>query len=197
MSTTFNTLNAKLLDYGVGNVHSVMRAFYAAAGIRLQLESNVRACLDSDLLVLPGVGAFSHAAAVLAPYRQELRDALLNGLPCIGICLGMQLLFEQSEEGEGRGLGLIPGGVRRLTSACVPHMGWSEVSDSPARMYFAHSYECIPSEAHIVRSVARVQDASLVASVRVARTVGLQFHPEKSSAPGLAYLAACTREVLS
>lgn len=197
MSTTFNAVNAKLLDYGVGNVHSVTRAFFAATGIRLQLESNVRACLDSDLVVLPGVGAFSHAAAVLEPNRQELRDALLDGLPCIGICLGMQLLFEQSEEGEGRGLGLIPGKVRKLTGACVPHMGWSEVSDSSDRMYFAHSYECIADDARIVRSVARFEEASLVASVRVARTVGLQFHPERSSAPGLAYLAACTREVLS
>lgn len=189
-------MNAKILDYGAGNVHSLIRAFASAAGVALQLESDVQACLDCDLLVLPGVGAFSSAAAVLSPHRAALKRALENGLPCIGICLGMQLLFEASEEGPGQGLSLIEGKVTRLKGARVPHMGWTRVSDTDAMMYFAHSYSGWPQTQARVRSLARFEDQDIVASVRVASTIGVQFHPEKSSAAGLRYLAACVREVM-
>jgi glutamine amidotransferase len=109
----------------------------------------------------------------------------------------MQLLFEESDEGPGRGLALLSGRVSKLSGACVPHMGWTKVSDAASPMYFAHGYECTPADFQTVRSVAYFEGRPLVASVRVANTVGLQFHPEKSSAAGLTYLAGVVREVLA
>ena len=108
-------MRATIFDYGAGNIHSLAKAI-EAAGATVVVEPDPRRAVDTDVLVLPGVGAFGAAAERLAPGRDAMRDALANGLPCLGICLGMQLFLDGSEEGapNASGLGVIPGQVTRL-----------------------------------------------------------------------------------
>lgn len=188
-------MRATLFDTGAGNLHSLRRAL-AVAGIDSVVEADARKLPGSALVVLPGVGAFGTAAARLAPGRASLRRALLDGQPCLGICLGMQLLFERSEEGEGEGLGLIGGEVTRLVARRVPHMGWTKV-DGVGDMYFAHSFACRPRDPQVVTAWARHDGAEVAAMVTTARTIGVQFHPEKSSAGGLRLLRKLIDQVTS
>ncbi len=188
-------MRVTLFDYGAGNLHSLAKAL-EAPGVALRIEPDPVAAIDTDVLVLPGVGAFAPAAAALAPARAAMRDALASGLPCVGICLGMQLLFDRSEEGAGEGLGAIPGHVRRLRTRRLPHMGWNavEATGDPAWLgasglataYFAHSFVCEPADPSAVVAWTRHEDDRFASVVRVARTFGVQFHPEKSSAAGVA-----------
>lgn len=115
-----------VFDYGVGNLHSLAKAL-EARGAAVRIQSDPGGVLDGDALVLPGVGAFGAAAAGLDPAIPTIRAALAEGFPCLGICLGMQLLFEASDEGAGTGIGAIPGRVRRIEAERVPHMGWNAV----------------------------------------------------------------------
>jgi imidazole glycerol-phosphate synthase subunit HisH len=151
--------------------------------------------------VLPGVGAFSAAVAALPPDLAPLRHALEAGLPCLGICLGMQLLFEASDEGEGRGIGLIPGRVRRLEARVVPQMGWNDVEvdarapdplfegTAPLVAYYANSFVCEPERPGDAIAWTRYEGRRLVAAVRAGNTWGVQFHPEKSSTGGRRLIA--------
>src|SRR5712671_2308401 len=116
-----------IFDYGAGNLHSLAQAVRPAAS-ELRVEEDPISAVNTDVLVLPGVGAFSSAARRLRAGRVAMRDALLAGLPCLGICLGMQLLMDDSEEGDGHGLGVIPGSVTKLRTTRVPQIGWNEVS---------------------------------------------------------------------
>jgi glutamine amidotransferase len=189
-------VNAVVFDYGAGNLHSLSRAL-SAIGLAVRVEADAaRAVQDSDLLVLPGVGAFGQASERIGKARGTLHDALRSGHPCIGICLGMQLLFASSEEGPGRGIGLLEGRVTRLTGRHLPHMGWSGVDDL-GEMYFAHSYACDPADPALVTGWASHEGRPFAAMVRTARTVGVQFHPEKSSRAGLSLLTRLCREVTS
>jgi imidazole glycerol-phosphate synthase subunit HisH len=186
-------MNIAILDYGVGNLHSLREAF-DACGARATIESDVAAALRADALVLPGVGAFAAAAERIAADRSRLRAALLGGHPCLGICLGMQLLFERSEEGGGGGIGVLPGGVRRLSASCLPHMGWNDVQhDGDAIFagldgfiaYFANSYAAEPGLATDIIASTRYEEQTFASAVRHGRTAGVQFHPEKSGEAGL------------
>ncbi|MDP2270100.1 MAG: imidazole glycerol phosphate synthase subunit HisH [Archangium sp.] len=188
-------MRATLFDTGAGNLHSLRRAL-AVSGIDSVVEADARKLPGSSLVVLPGVGAFGAAATRLAPGREALKSALLDGQPCLGICLGMQLLFERSEEGEGEGLGLIEGDVTRLVARRVPHMGWTKV-DGVGDMYFAHSFACRPRDPGVVQAWARHEGAEVAAIVTRARTIGVQFHPEKSSAGGLRLLRQLIDRVTS
>jgi imidazole glycerol-phosphate synthase subunit HisH len=188
-------VKATLFDTGAGNLHSLRRAL-AVAGVDSVVEPDARKLPGSSLVVLPGVGAFGPAAARLAPGRAALRRALLDGQPCLGICLGMQLLFERSEEDEGEGLGVIDGEVTRLVARRVPHMGWTPV-DGVGDMYFAHSFACRPRHAEVVTAWARHEGAAVAAIVQKARTIGVQFHPEKSSTRGLELLRNLIGQVTS
>ena len=195
-------MRVAVLDTRVGNVHSLLKAL-AAAGGEPRLESRPEACLDAPLLVLPGVGAFPAAATLLAEARQALRERLLGGAACLGICLGMQLLLESSEEGPGAGLGIIPGGVVRLAAPRVPHMGWNQVEGADPLLarsglqmaYYAHSFVCRPVNSAVVRATTEHAGVRFPAMIRSGGMVGVQFHPEKSGAPGLAFLAAVLQEV--
>jgi glutamine amidotransferase len=164
-----------VVDYGAGNLHSLCKAL----GDDVRVVSDPVRALDTELLVLPGVGNFAHAAEQLAPGRDLMRLAIEGGLPCVGICLGMQLLFEGSEEGPGVGLGVFEGRARRLRSRRVPHMGWN------AGFYYAHSYVCPPVSAVMM---ARHEEDEFPAMVRRGKVVGVQFHPEKSGAEGVRFL---------
>ena len=148
-----------LFDYGAGNMHSLAKAL-EVAGARVEPTGDWDIALARDALVLPGVGAFGSAAAALPEDRVRVRTALAEGLPCLGICLGMQLLFADSEESEGSGIGLVPGRVRRLEADVVPHMGWNDVEAAadplfegvPALVaYFANSYVCEPADEAALR----------------------------------------------
>jgi len=191
-----------VLDTRVGNVHSLLKAL-TAAGAEPHLESRPEACLDAPMLVLPGVGAYPAATTLLAETRQAVRERLLGGAPCLGICLGMQLLLEGSEEGPGAGLGVVPGRVVRLEAPRVPHMGWNQLEgDDPLltrsglrTAYYAHSFVCRPVDPDVVRATTEHAGVRFPAMIRSRGMVGVQFHPEKSGAPGLAFLAAVLEEV--
>ena len=187
-----------VFDYGAGNLHSLLKAV-ALAGVAPVTETDPVAAADADVLILPGVGAFGPAADRLAPGRGPVRRALVAGLPCLGICLGMQLLFDGSDEGAGAGLGLLAGRVERLAASRLPQIGWNaleEVSEplvSSAGLteaYYANSYVCRPAAVGTVTAWSRHEDDRFPAVVRTARTLGVQFHPEKSSAAGVRFIAA-------
>lgn len=197
-------MRVTLFDYGAGNLHSLAKAL-AGPARDVRLETDPRAALDTDVLVLPGVGAFAHAAARLASARESVRDAILGGLPTIGICLGMQLLFDGSDEGLGAGLGVIPGRVTKLRAERTPQIGWNSLeelrdplfaSSGLGMAYFANSYVCRPDDPAAVTAWSTHEQDRFAAAVRVDRCVGVQFHPEKSSAPGVRFLDGFLRTVL-
>ncbi|MCP3100837.1 imidazole glycerol phosphate synthase subunit HisH [Myxococcus sp. K15C18031901] len=197
-------MRVTLFDYGAGNLHSLAKALATAEGAEVRVEEDPLRAVDTDVLVLPGVGAFGAAATRLAPGREAMRAALARGLPCLGICLGMQLLFESSEEGPGDGLGYFSGRVTRLRARRVPQMGWNRVEAdttlTSARLetvYYANSFVCRVEDASVVTGWSTHEDDRFAAVVRRGRVVGVQFHPEKSSAPGVAFVRGFLREVTS
>jgi glutamine amidotransferase len=196
-------MRVTILDYGAGNLHSLAKALDDGVS-SVRIEEDPMAALDGDALVLPGVGAFGHAADHLRAARGALRDAIRDGLPCVGICLGMQLLFDGSEEGEGEGLGVIEGSVTRLRARRVPHIGWTTIEDASDAAfsrapldvaYYANGFACRPSRSEVVRAWSTHEDDRFPAMVREGSAVGVQFHPEKSSRAGVAFLRALIREV--
>lgn len=191
-----------LFDYGAGNLHSLAKAL-AGDAREVRTVADPAAALDTDVLVLPGVGAFGVAADRLAPARAAMRDAIRDGLPTIGICLGMQLLFESSEEGAGDGLGVIAGRVDRLRAPRTPQIGWNAIENArdPSfaasglqTAYYANRYVCRPDDRSVVTAWSTHGGDRFAAAVRVGRCVGVQFHPEKSSRPGLRFLDLFLRE---
>jgi imidazole glycerol-phosphate synthase subunit HisH len=194
-------VNVTLFDYGAGNLHSLAKAL-EAPGVMVRVETNPERAVEArtDVLVLPGVGAFGAAAERLAPGREAMRAAILGGLPAIGICLGMQLLFDGSDEGDGAGLGIIAGRVTRLRAVRVPQIGWNEVKAvareplfavAPLPMvYYANSYVCRPADPGVVTAWTEHETDRFPAAVRARRAVGVQFHPEKSSTQGVRFLRA-------
>lgn len=188
-----------LFDYGAGNLHSLAKAL-EHNNAKVAIESDPVLATDTDVLVLPGVGAFGSAVERLAPGRERMREAIRGGLPAIGICLGMQLLFDESEEGGGRGLGIIPGLVTRLRAERVPQIGWNEISHergdplflaAPLPVaYYANSYVCRPSTSESVIAWSTHEGDRFPAAVRAGQTIGVQFHPEKSSRDGVKFLHA-------
>jgi len=190
-----------IVDYGVGNLRSVQKAF-EAVGATARISGRPADIAAAGAVVLPGVGAFGDAIGNLRRRGLEtpLLEAARSGKPFFGICVGMQLLFEQSDEmGTHAGLGLLPGDVTRFREGLtVPHMGWNQIEPvgehpllrriAPGSFaYFAHSYFCRPAdERHII---ARTEYGGPFASV-VARDniFGIQFHPEKSQRVGLQIL---------
>lgn len=196
-------MKVAILDYGAGNLHSLAKAL-SRAGTEVSIETDGEKALVSDALILPGVGAFSLAAESLAPHIPSIRSALLDGFPCLGICLGMQLLFDSSEEGEGEGIGIFSGRVRRLHGRRVPQIGWNDLEDPKGELfsvsglktaYFANSFVCEPRDSNTIRAWATHEGDHFVASVETGNVVGVQFHPEKSSGPGIAFIDAFLRRI--
>jgi glutamine amidotransferase len=190
-----------VVDYGMGNRRSVEKAF-EHVGAEVRVTGDHDAIRDADAVVVPGVGAFPEAMRRLSAAGLDgvIRERAGQGTPVLGICLGMQLLFEGSAEHEGAaGLGLLPGQVTALEAPKLPHIGWNRVAlerpsglthglGEAAAFYHVHSFVCRPREDGDVvgRGEYGERFASIVERDNVA---GVQFHPEKSSRDGLALLA--------
>ena len=204
-----------IVDYGVGNLFSLKSSF-AAIGVQAVVTGDKDEIENADKIILPGVGAFGDAAEKLR--STGLDKVVINcankGTPILGICLGMQLLFEKSYEyGEHEGLGLIKGEIRPITDVIpkdlkVPHIGWNalELSETPSPIfkylkngdfvYFVHSFYGANCEESVIATAE--YGAPLTAAVAKGNVFGCQFHPEKSGNVGLSILKAfCEMEVAS
>ncbi len=188
-----------VVDYGAGNLRSIRNAC-VNLGFKPEIVSKSRRLGEADCIILPGVGSFGEAMARLEVFRRDLSDAVLRGVPFLGLCLGIQVLFEASEESPGvSGLGLLEGCCRRFPEGVkVPHMGWNNVSlvketplfdgvEENSLFYFVHSYYVIPKKESVVAGVTDygLRFPSVVAENNVFAT---QFHPEKSGESGLTVL---------
>lgn len=185
-------MRVALVDYGAGNLRSVCSAL-ARAGAEPVVSGTPAEVAEAPLALVCGVGSAGAAAARLeaSGLAEALRRRVQAGRPLLGICLGMQLLFEGSEEG-GRGLGVLRGRVVRLRAARVPHMGWNALRlRAPSALlagldgehvYFAHSYACEPADPVAVADVDH--EGTIVAAVERGPVAGVQFHPERSGSAG-------------
>jgi glutamine amidotransferase len=201
MTTPTSPICISVFDYGAGNLHSLVKAL-EAGGASVRIDTDPAAAVtDTEAVILPGVGAFAPAAARLASGRDVMRQALMTGLPALGICLGMQLMFDGSDEGPGDGLGIVPGRVERLRAQRVPQIGWNRlesvsdplISSSGLDVaYYANSFVARPAAgaAPYVTAWSEHEGDRFVAAVRRANVIGVQFHPEKSSTPGVAFVRA-------
>ena len=200
-----------IVDYGVGNLFS-LRSSFGKIGKEVKVTSEETVLHAAEKIILPGVGAFRDAARKLeeSGLGQIILEEAKAGKPLLGICLGMQLLFERSfEYGEYKGLGLIPGEVRPV-SECVPadlkipHMGWNALNlrkqsslfrncSEGEFVYFVHSYHAVTEPEYI--SATAEYGADLTAAVEKKNVYGCQFHPEKSGEVGLKILKAFCEEV--
>jgi glutamine amidotransferase len=194
-----------IVDVGVGNLRSVEKAV-AEAGKELGIVPVRTAELDSirkaDRLVVPGQGEFRELIQRLGAERLALLDERIrSGTPYFGICVGMQILFEASEEAPGvRGMAVLPGTVRRLQGGPglkIPHMGWNQLEfrsgghpflTESSWFCFMHSYHCVPDEPGVVRAVASYGPHQVTAAVARDNLFATQFHPEKSQIAGLSLL---------
>jgi imidazole glycerol-phosphate synthase subunit HisH len=185
-----------LIDYGAGNLRS-LRAAFERIGAAVETTSDAARVANAELLVLPGVGAAGPAMTALS--RDGLAGAIAaTSAPLLGVCLGMQLLFESSMEGDVACLGLLAGRVEPITWAPqVPHMGWNDVEPTgrhafsaalPGTCYFAHSYAVFPTDDGTVVARTEVGGRAVASVVAAGRVAGVQFHPEKSGAAGRALL---------
>lgn len=198
-----------IIDYGVGNLRSVEKAF-AATGCPAVVSSDEHVLRKAERLVLPGVGAFGACMKALTEHGFDklVRERVTGGTPLLGVCVGMQMLFDESEEfGMTQGLKLMRGRVRRFSDELlVPQVGWNQIRQRAPHplfdgikdgesFYFVHSYYCEPAEVELVLGDTDygVAYPSVVAHKNLC---GVQFHPEKSQAAGLRLLANFARSAV-
>ena len=189
-----------IIDYGMGNLHSVNKAM-KYVGAEVEVTSEVTKIAKADKVILPGVGAFGDCMLNLEKYGlvPVIKETLASGKPFLGICLGLQLLFEGSEEAPGiQGLGFFKGQVEKIkTDLKVPHMGWNSLilkTPSPllaktadGYVYFVHSFHAVPEDKGIITAVCNY-GTEVTAAVGRGNVQAVQFHPEKSSKVGLGIL---------
>ena len=200
-----------LINYGMGNLHSVTKAVETVGG-QVELVEDASTLNDYDRIILPGVGAFRDCIGALRQIGMDeaLMEAVGRGTPFLGICLGMQVLMDVSLEfGRYEGLGLIPGAVQHFPESHVnrgfkiPHMGWNDVILSSQKklhpvlaplagqqVYYVHSYCCMPENPEHLLAACSYGDYPFAAAIGRDNIVAVQFHPEKSQRAGMALLEA-------
>jgi glutamine amidotransferase len=192
-----------IIDYEMGNLRSVQKAL-ERVGHAAVITSDAAVLADAEKIVLPGVGAFRDAIAALRKRKlvEPIRAAINAGKPFLGICLGLQLLFDKSyEDGDYEGLGMLPGEVVRFKVPAeykVPHMGWNQLRfrarppvfsgiDDGEHFYFVHSYYVVPKDSSVIATETEYP-AAFCSSIWRGNLFAVQFHPEKSQAAGLRLL---------
>ncbi len=200
-----------VIDYDMGNLHSVCKGLELAGATPI-VTNDPQELAAADGIVLPGVGSFDPAMQKLRAtnLEQPIHDAIASSKPFLGICLGMQILFESSEEGQETGLGIIKGKVKRFThepNLTIPHMGWNQLELTQTNcplwqdlganpwMYFVHSYYTAPVDSSV--TAATTTHGSQTVTVAIARdnVMAVQFHPEKSSTDGIHLLSNFVRMI--
>ncbi|PSB19234.1 imidazole glycerol phosphate synthase subunit HisH [Phormidesmis priestleyi ULC007] len=201
-----------VIDYDMGNLHSACKGL-ANAGATTKITDSPREIEQADAIVLPGVGAFDPAMQHLRSRHLEepIRKTIASGKPFLGICLGLQILFDASEEGTEPGLGIIPGQVKRFRhepGITIPHMGWNQLELTQTQcalwhqlpadpwMYFVHSYYVEPSDPQICAATITHGSQTVTAAIADHNLMAVQFHPEKSSTGGLKVLSNFVQLVL-
>ena len=194
-----------VVDYDMGNLHSACKGLEKAGAIP-KITDSAKEIEQADAVVLPGVGSFDPAVQHLRSRDlvQPIKDAIASGKPFLGICLGLQILFDSSEEGKEPGLSIIPGTVRRFhhePGLTIPHMGWNQLEltqlnaplwqnlPSPPWVYFVHSYYVDPVDPQVRAATVTHGSQTVTAAIRRDNLMAVQFHPEKSSTTGLQILS--------
>lgn len=194
-----------VIDYDAGNLHSACKGVEAAGGEAIVTDS-AQVLAQADGILLPGVGAWDPTLQSIRSHHleQPIRAAIASGKPFLGICMGLQVLFEGSEEGRDPGLGIVPGYVRKFQPEAdirIPHMGWNQLHltqpQSPlwaatpeaSWMYFVHSYYVDPTDRALLAATITHGTQTVAAAIAQDNLMAVQFHPEKSSDAGMALLA--------
>jgi imidazole glycerol-phosphate synthase subunit HisH len=197
--------NIAVIDYDMGNLHSACKGLQEA-GANTSVTDQADTLQRADAVVLPGVGSFDPAMQHLNErgLAPVIRDIIDSGKPFLGICIGLQLLFEGSEEGQEAGLGIFPGTVKRFHSEpnlTIPHMGWNQLNvtqpdlalwnklPADAWLYFVHSYYVEPTDPKLTAATVTHGSQTVTAAIAQNNVMAVQFHPEKSSTLGLQILA--------
>ncbi|MEM9926386.1 MAG: imidazole glycerol phosphate synthase subunit HisH [Cyanobacteria bacterium P01_D01_bin.50] len=200
-----------VIDYDMGNLHSVCKAL-EKTGATPKVTSSPQDLQRSSAIVLPGVGAFDPAMQNLRSLGlvEPIKNAIADGKPFLGICLGMQILFESSSEGVERGLGIIQGKVKRFrgeSNIRIPHMGWNQLEITQQRsllwehlppqpwVYFVHSFYVDPLEKKVNAATVTHGSQTVTAAIAYENLTAVQFHPEKSSNVGLQILSNFVSQV--
>lgn len=200
-----------VIDYEMGNLHSVCKGL-EKAGATPNVTYSPKELEQADAIVLPGVGAFDPAVQHLRSrgLEQPIKEAIASGKPFLGICLGLQILFESSAEGTQPGLGIIKGKVRRFrpeTDITIPHMGWNQLEMTQTKsilwehlpsapwVYFVHSYYVDPIDPQIRAATVTHGTQTVTAAIAHENLMAVQFHPEKSSNIGLQILSNFVAQV--
>jgi glutamine amidotransferase len=196
--------NISILDYGIGNLMSLKRAF-DYIGKKSKITSKKKDIMSSSHLILPGVGSFGNAIKILRDKKLDkiIHDYIKTEKPILGICLGMQLLFEKSNEfGIHEGLGFVEGKVQKILIKKIntPIIGWHKINfvnkkdvflkkNNNSDFYFLHSYQCVPSDKKYILANYKLNNKNnIVAVIKKKNVYGCQFHPEKSSLQGISFL---------
>jgi glutamine amidotransferase len=197
----------------MGNLHSACKGL-EKAGAKPKVTGLAKEIEQADAVVLPGVGAFDPAMQHLRSLDlvQPIKDAIASGKPFLGICLGLQILFDGSEEGNEPGLGVIPGTVKRFHSEpglTIPHMGWNQLQITQSQhliwqnltnepwLYFVHSYYVHPLDSQITAATVTHGSQTVTAAIATGNLTAVQFHPEKSATTGLQLLSNFVNSVPS
>ncbi|NMG06294.1 imidazole glycerol phosphate synthase subunit HisH [Brasilonema sp. UFV-L1] len=200
-----------VVDYDMGNLHSVCKGL-EKAGATPKITDSPKDLDKADAVVLPGVGAFDPAVQHLRArgFEKPIKEAIASGKPFLGICLGLQILFESSAEGTESGLGIIKGTVRRFRpepGIAIPHMGWNQLQltqpkshlweylPSQPWVYFVHSYYVEPQDSQVCAATITHGHQTITAAIARDNLVAVQFHPEKSSNIGLQILSNFVSQV--
>ncbi|QUS59775.1 imidazole glycerol phosphate synthase subunit HisH [Synechocystis sp. PCC 7339] len=201
-----------VVDYDMGNLHSVCKGLEKVGGNPL-VTDHAQVIDGATAIVLPGVGSFDPAVQHLRARGLEevLKKVIAKGTPFLGICLGSQLLFDSSEEGQEKGLGIFPGQVKHFHSEpglTIPHMGWNglefnqpdlclwQALPPEPQVYFVHSYYMAPLDPQVVAASTTHGSQTIAAAIAKDNVMAVQFHPEKSSNLGLKILANFVQKVL-